>query len=144
MGVDPGASGGIAIVSRDDYQAFRMPDTDRDVLDLLIDLSVRPRMAMIERVSAMPKQGIASTFKFGVNYGGLLMALVAIKIPFELVSPVVWQREFSLPTLKKSGAYSVKKRAHRARAQELFPKIKVTNAIADALLIAEFCRRMHS
>ncbi len=33
------------------------------------------------------------------------------------------------------------KNVSKRRAQELFPALKVTHAIADALLIAEFARR---
>jgi len=33
------------------------------------------------------------------------------------------------------------KNVSKRRAQELFPEIKITHAIADALLIAEYARR---
>lgn len=31
----------------------------------------------------------------------------------------------------------------KQRAQQLFPSAKVTHKIADALLLAEYCRRVH-
>jgi hypothetical protein len=34
------------------------------------------------------------------------------------------------------------KNVTKSRAQELFPEVKVTHAIADALLIAEYGRRI--
>lgn len=54
--------------------------------------------------------------------------------------PGVWQKPFRLPTQKKAGN-TAKKNTHKARAQELFPGLKITHAVADALLIAEYGRR---
>ena len=88
----------------------------------------------------MPKQGVASTFKFGRSYGNLEAFLIAAEIPFERVVPSVWQREFGLIS-KKGETKTAKKNRHKAKAQELFPSVKVTHAVADALLIAEWHRR---
>ena len=63
------------------------------------------------------------------------MALTAAGIPFERVRPQQWQK--SLGCLTK-GDKNVTKR----KAQELFPMMKVTHATADALLIAEYGRRV--
>jgi hypothetical protein len=60
---------------------------------------------------------------------------MAAGIPYDLVLPVKWQTAMSCRT---KGDKNVSK----ARAQQLFPDVKVTHAIADALLIAEFCRRV--
>jgi len=51
------------------------------------------------------------------------------------VSPVKWQSALSCLTKGK-------KNVTKARAQQWFPKIKVTHGIADALLIAEYGRRV--
>jgi Holliday junction resolvasome RuvABC endonuclease subunit len=83
----------------------------------------------------MPRQGVSSTFKFGTSYGFLRGVLVALEVPFEAVTPAKWQRSMSCLT---KGDKNVTK----ARAQELFPEVKVTHAIADALLIAEYGRRI--
>ena len=82
----------------------------------------------------MPGQGVASSFKFGQGFGHLEMALTASGIPHTYVAPQKWQKE--LQCLTKGD-----KNVSKARAQQLFPHIKVTHAIADALLIAEYCRR---
>ena len=112
----------------------KMPETDRDIWEWI---DGRPGImhAYIEAVHAMPKQGVSSTFKFGVGYGGLLMALVAARIPFTSVRPQKWQAAMGCLT---HGDKNITKR----KAQELFPNIKVTHAIADALLIAEYGRRI--
>ena len=144
IGIDPGGSGGIAIIYPDHVEAYKMPATERDVFDLLKVVPTRSpdngRDAYIERVSAMPGQGVTSMFKFGVSYGGLRMACIAAGLRLTDVPPGVWQKPFRLPTQKKVGNVA-KKNAHKARAQELFPGLKITHATADALLIAEYGRR---
>lgn len=143
IGIDPGGSGGIAAIFDDgDTWAIPMPDTHKDLLDELIGF--RLATAMIEQVHSMPGQGVKSTFTFGQNFGALRMALTASSIPYEMVTPQKWQSHFGLPTTNKAGSKVAKKNAHKARAQELFPSIKITHAVADALLIAEYCRRTRS
>lgn len=136
IGIDPGQSGGIAVLS--DVApaiAWKMPETERDVWDFFVGYMMGPdAFAMIEKVGAMPKQGVSSTFKFGKNYGMLRGMLVAACVPFAEVPPGVWQR--CLNCLSK-GDKSVTK----ARAQQLFPTLRITHATADALLLAEYCRR---
>lgn len=138
IGIDPGASGGIAIATEKYADAWKMPETDAEIFAML-ELAagggiVVDCFAVIERVHSMPGQGVASSFKFGENYGKLQMALAASKIPFERVPPAKWQQAMQCRT---KGDKNVSKR----RAQELFPSIKVTHAIADALLLAEYARR---
>lgn len=153
VGIDPGLSGGIAALADEKagsgapypfvVMARSMPQTERDVYDLLTsinsayhasgikDVSAR---AMLEFVRSSPQMGVASAFKFGMGYGGLRMALIAASIPFDEVTPAKWQRAMGCLT---KGDKNVSKR----RAQELFPTVKVTHAIADALLLAEYARR---
>jgi len=140
LGVDPGKSGGMAWVGCG-VGARKMPDTERDVWEFFQRGAFGEHFALIEKVHAMPGQGVTSMFNFGVSYGQLRMALIAASIPFETVSPAKWQRSFGLPTLKDAGSGTAKKNAHKAKAQELFPSLRVTHAIADALLIAEYGRR---
>jgi len=96
---------------------------------------------LIEKVSAMPKQGVSSTFKFGFNAGLLTGLIVTLTVAYEEVRPTKWQAPFSL--MKGKDVTSVqKKNSHKRRAQDLFPAIaKITHMTADALLIAEYCRR---
>lgn len=140
IGIDPGASGGIAIIYPDGgVVAFKMPATETDLLEELEGISLSnnlmvPCVAALEKVHAMPKQGVTSTFTFGMAYGGLRMALTACRIPFVDVTPQCWQKAMGCLT---KGDKNVSKRM----AQQLFPNIKITHAIADALLIAEWLRR---
>ena len=148
IGIDPGASGGIAWLRDGTATLRKMPASEQDILDVLAaiwqdreDFAPSEPMevkhglyAMLERVHAMPGQGVASTFKFGASFGALKMALTASRIPYDLVPPGVWQR--AMGCLSKGD-----KRVTRNRAQQLFPGLKITHATADALLMAEYCRR---
>lgn len=138
VGLDPGLGGGIAVLADDGQVVWteKMPASERDLLDLLSEGALKdgPKRAALERVSSSPLMGVVSAFTFGKGYGGLRMALVAAKIPFDEVAPAVWQKHLGCRT---KGDKNVSKR----RAQELFPAVKVTHAIADALLLAEYARR---
>jgi hypothetical protein len=145
LGIDPGTSGGLAAIYGANVIAWKFSDTTlRDQWEGISDVTnttSRVR-ATIEHVHSMPKQGVASTFKFGKSYGNLEAFLTAAEIPFERVTPSVWQREFGL-LAKKGETKTAKKNRHKALAQELFPSVNVTHAVADALLIAEWGRRHH-
>ena len=137
VGVDPGKMGGIAWLTARFSRAEGLSKmTDRDILDMFVEIKRDWPLcvAMLERVHAMPRQGVASTFKFGRIFGVLQMGLLAAEIPFREVPPHVWQR--SLGCLSR-GDKNVTKRM----AQQIFPSQKVTHAKADALLLAEYCRR---
>ena len=146
LGIDPGQSGGIALVSSDkNAWAVKMPDTEANIWDVICEYCDRASMALIEKVHSMPKQGVASSFKFGGGYGGLRMAMVAAGIPFDEVTPQKWQKALGIVARNtKTESKSDHKKKMLAKAQQLFPGIKVTLATADALLIAEYCRRVYA
>ena len=145
LGIDPGLSGGIAYVDDDGHaNAWPMPATEREILDLLEWLTVPLHTtATLERVGATPQMGVVSAFTFGKGYGGLLMALTAAGIPFDQVAPVKWQNvmEVRTPKERRVELGHKDKNITKRRAEQLFPKIKVTHAIADALLLASYARR---
>jgi hypothetical protein len=103
---------------------------------------------MIERVWSSPQMGVVSAFKFGRGVGVLHMALIAAGIPFDEVTPQRWQKEMGClsPRGKTRVEFGTKdKNITKRRAQALFPAVtKMTHAIADALLIAEYARRFYS
>jgi len=142
MGIDPGLTGGIAVVGEDRslVMSFAMPRTERDILELIQEHAEGTR-AVIEIVHAMPGNGVSSMFRFGENYGGLRMALISSKIPFVSIRPQDWQKSLGIPRREENDTQTVWKNKLKARAQEMYPQSKVTLAIADAILIAEYCRR---
>ena len=93
--------------------------------------------AYIEKVHSMPAQGVVSSFKFGRSYGFLRGLLIALKIPFEEVTPQRWQKEFVTKRTKTESRTDHKNKL-KGKAQQLFPQIKVTLAIADAMLIGQY------
>src|SRR6266481_2586788 len=96
MGIDPGASGGIALIDRAGTltEAIPMPKTVKDIADFIEGWQLDIAFALLESVHSFPKQGVSSSFNFGMNFGMLKMALV--HVPHEEIQPSVWQREFGL------------------------------------------------
>ena len=139
IGIDPGQNGGIGVIDTIEDTAEAFPYSD----DTLINVIYRPgRMRIIvEEVHSMPKQGVASTFKFGQNYGVILGILKALKQQYEVASPRKWKKEFSLNGDKKKSIECCKR---------LFPCIDLHktpqsrtdhDGMAEALLLAEYARR---
>jgi hypothetical protein len=132
IGIDPGTNGGIAWITDGKPCVEKMPDTLQDLWELLRDIASEGDChAYLEQVSSSPQMGVVSAFTFGRGYGNLEMALTAAGIPFTRVRPQVWQKE--LGCLTKGD-----KNITRKLASELFPTIKCTHAVSDALLIAKY------
>jgi hypothetical protein len=119
MGVDPGLSGGVAFyfpVAPDRIIAEDLPTVGKEIDAATFSARVRqmaPQLAIIERVASMPKQGVASTFKFGASYGVIRGVLAALEIPVHLVAPSTWKRHFKLDSDKEKS---------RALALRIFTK----------------------
>lgn len=140
-GIDPGQSGGLVCLNRDGriISCAPMPDTERDIWEWFEEYS--PQKALVEKVHSMPGQGVSSSFKFGMNYGLVRMALIAAGSSFDQVTPQKWIKGIGIPSKKKTESKTQWKNRLKAKAQQLFPQQKVTLKTADALLIAEYCRR---
>lgn len=136
IGIDPGVGGGIACITAlgNIETVGKRPEDDRGLLDMLAAVS-EGAYAVLEYARSSPQMGVTSAFTFGRGYGEIRMALAAARIPFEEVYSHKWQATMGCRT---KGDKNISKRM----AQELFPAIKVTHAIADALLLAEYCRRL--
>jgi hypothetical protein len=151
LGIDPGASGGMALWDGTEMHAHPMPKTETDICDLIRELAYtvviikehkveyalnQPGFKVhIERVHSFPGQGVSSTFKFGQGYGFLRGSLIALGVPFEEVSPRTWMKDIP----KKKGMTKTQwKNVLKGRAQQLYPHLKVTLATADAILIAHW------
>lgn len=137
IGVDVGAAGGIAAIteSGEYFAAVPIPETDGEILSVLNELrgAFSSCQAALEKVHSSPQMGVVSAFSFGGSYRALRMALCASLIPFVEVQPQTWQRQMECMT---GGDKNVTK----LRAMQMFPGVKISHAIADALLIAAFCR----
>jgi len=148
IGIDNGASGAIAVLKdigagsdhRGVVRVDKMPATDAELLSLLQMVeneSAGQVFAVLEFAQVFPKMGVSSAGSYIGGYRAMQMGLLAAGIPFDIVVPRRWQQALSC----LSGG---DKNKTKARAAQLFPKVKVTHVNADALLIAEYCRRLHS
>lgn len=133
IGIDPGNKGGISYVTRRGAEAWKMPQTPQDIWNLLKELTPYANMAVLENVHSWPKDSAKNAFTFGKSFGGLWMGLAASGVRYELVPPTKWMTSLNCKT---GGDKNVTKN----RAQQLWPTIKVTHFIADALLLGEYCR----
>jgi hypothetical protein len=149
IGVDPGKSGGLAFIQnlngRDGEQLYidlvPMPASERELLDVLEPSTTAGQQvkAVLEHVWSTPGQGGA--WKFGRQVGHCEMALTAARIPFDQVLPRTWQKALGI-SYRKGLTDTQKKNITKRRAQQLFPDLVITHATADALLMAEYCRRI--
>lgn len=150
LGIDPGSKGGLSLYNHMDNtcETYALHHgTEEDYVNLIRQWSMLYRLvAMVEKVGSMPiagakacplchkkpTQGTASSFKFGKSAGLLEGALIALGIPRDFIRPALWQKHLSCLT---GGDKNVSKK----RAQQLWPGVKITHAIADAMLISLFC-----
>ena len=135
IAVDPGKSGALCSEIDGTIESYKCPATQKEVVTLVKELKATaeanetPIRAIVEKVHAMPKQGVTSVWSFSANYNTWLVALLACEIPFKLVRPQEWQKVVGgLPKDKKQ-----RKNALKAYSQQLYPQQKVTLANADAL-----------
>ena len=106
VGIDPGATGAIAIlIDGELIEAFDMPTANGIVAASLLRVelaTVSPDHIWIEQVASMPGQGISSTWKFGRSYG--IAEGVASQWPLFHVTPGEWKRTFRLTGKEKDAA----------------------------------------
>lgn len=135
LGIDPGQSGAIALYDTAHPALIVVADmpivggaVDAVELARLIREWV-PDLAVVEAVHSMPKQGVASSFKFGTSYGIALGIVGALHLAHRLVAPTVWKKHFRLSADKEQSralairtwpacgtSFSRKKDADRAEA----------------------------
>ena len=142
IGIDPGDSGGIAAIIQDEvYTTILNPKrvTETAVADWLLRYGAFCAEVQLELVHSSPQMGVRSAFTFGGSYKFLRGVMIAHRIPFCEVRPKVWQKALGI-TYPKGATDTQKKNITKGKAQQLFPGVKVTHAIADALLIARYAQ----
>lgn len=138
IGLDPGAHGGIAVIDSYRAMAVKIPETDIELFQFLAGFP--PSVVILEWVNVTPQMGCVSCFTFGQGFGRLRMAAYATGHEVHLVRPQKWKQALGLILYGKSlGRHDTeKKNLNKAKAQELFPLMKVTHYIADSLLLAHY------
>ena len=146
IGIDPGLNGAIAYLDIDDghlsivdmptFEVKRNNKVKREVSPSGVahELTVAGvRGVVLERVGAMPGQGVTSVFSFGRSVGIIEGILAAYEMPVDIVTPQAWQKACGV----RGG-----KDGSRLRACELFPNYatlfarKKDDGRADAALMA--------
>ncbi len=150
IAIDPGKSGGIAMLNPDGSvdEVCKMPPTTGDFIEKIATMKERAEFMgeptiIVEKVNAGPKMGSSAAFKFGRSTMMIEATTLTLGMRLEQVTPQKWQKALGLITKGRGLGQgdTEKKNRNKARAQELFPDLKITHAIADALLIAEWARR---
>ena len=146
IGVDPGAKGGYALLGSDGSITGYPWDAEAFVkhmrtATMMRDMEGHSLIACVEKVGAMPGQGVTSMFTFGTNYGYIQGVLSAFGIPFQLVSPHVWKKSYGLDSTKQKSIDVCKR---------LFPDLNLlatersrvpSDGIAESALLALYAKR---
>ncbi len=148
LGIDPGKTGALAILFPTHAEVL---DTPLDEATGEIDVDEMARyiggldafnhsiVATIERAQSMPKQGVASSFKYGAGYGMWLGILAANRVSVYSYRPHDWKKKMLPPDVKLRD-----KRESIKAARGLFPDVDLGKAAdagrAEALLIAYYGR----
>lgn len=143
IGIDPGASGAVALIGDDVALVEDWPGDPVAAADLLRSWLVQynVKLCALERVASRPGQGVSSVFRFGENFGCWQGVLAALSIPYVMPTPQAWQKGLIVP----SDGPDTKARA-LAVARRLFPSTdlsrKKDHGRADALLLAHHTRKV--
>ena len=141
IGIDPGLNGGWSVIDDSGTAVSPFWNTANFISDMKT-LQEKNCRCVLEQVAAMPKQGVVSMFKFGEEFGMIQGILMALGIPYQLVRPMVWKKDFSLLHQDKDKSIET--------AQKLFPGVnliptersrKESDGMAESLLMAEYARR---
>lgn len=141
IGIDPGKDGALAVLCEGGLVSVVpfYPDAYKAALRALNG----PALAVLEHVGAMPGQGVTSMFSFGENFGYLKGLLEAFEIPYELVRPQRWKKEYGISG--KNQPVEVCKRLFPGTSLRRTERCKKDHdGMAEALLMAEFARRHYA
>jgi crossover junction endodeoxyribonuclease RuvC len=147
IGIDPGLNGAIAfldtekghlsVVDMPTFEVKRNNKAKREVnaagLAHILAAAQKVQGIILERVGAMPGQGVTSVFSFGRSVGLVEGVLAAYLLPVSIVTPQAWQ---------KAAGVRGGKDGSRMRACELFPNyaglfaLKKHDGRADAAIMA--------
>lgn len=147
IGVDPGISGAIARYNSSEASAAtQLIIWDMPILEVNKKKTISPYLVAnilkeaaapvyIEKVAAMPNQGVTSMFNFGKGFGVILGAAAGLGLQTTQVTPQQWMKALKCQRGKD---------ANRQRACELFPQYadmfarKKDDGRADAALLAYY------
>lgn len=147
-GVDPGKSGALSAINENNEVIFCKPMSNENLINSFSELknyAIQNEdgiIVCVEKVGAMPGQGVTSMFNFGKGAGFIEGVLQTLSIPYQLVPPATWKKSFSLMHKDKSESIRV--------CKQLFPGVnllptsrcrKESDGMAESLLMAEYSKR---
>jgi hypothetical protein len=139
IAIDPGKSGGIAVQFEAETRAHKMPETLKALADLVNLAPDSPIVAYVEHVPPfVPSARAKNMFRLGESFGAVQGVLAASGVRTILVRPAKWQAHFALGKRSQCASDSEWKNKLKAEAQRRFPKLNVTLATADALLLLDY------
>ena len=139
LGIDPGQKGGYAMIDGDNVYVY--PWDDKEFIEFAKKIDNTQCVCCLEKVGAMPKQGVTSTFNFGKSAGFIEGVLQTCGIPYQLVPPQKWKKEFSISSDKNQSI---------AVCKRLFPDLSLrrtercttdSDGLAEAALMALYAKR---
>lgn len=146
-GVDPGKTGCMCVFNKDDYEDIHFLDWPKDnqVSEYVKDIentfnNYKPKLVVIEKVNAMPNQGVVSMFNFGMNYGIWQGILTTFKVPYRLIQPKQWRKGLVVNSdgdTTKVANYNVCSRLF-PNADIKGPRGAIMSGRVDALLMAYY------
>ncbi len=151
IGIDPGASGAIALITQTEVKALEFSSaTLHGYREQIIEWNQEYEIqgAGLEKVNAMPGQGVTSMFSFGQRYGELIGLAVALQLPITLVTPKEWQSLLKIKTSDKLTKPQRKKEIAKA-VSLIFPqayslitgsKGGIKDGVSDAISIAYYIK----
>ena len=144
MGIDPGNNGGISIVNNSDNKlpkiifSLRMPVISlygKKIIDTMKIYRCLNKynidIAILEKVHAMPKQGVTSSFQFGRSFGGVEALSYIFSKRVDYVAPAVWKKAIGVGSSKKD---SLDMARLKFGDLEIW-KIKSNDGVAEASLL---------
>ena len=141
IGIDPGKSGGIAVIEGDGTTTvYKCPTTVKDMALLigmcLNDVAPYRTAVFLEKVWAFPTDAKKAAFVFGTTYGQWQGILASNELEVRYVTPKAWQSHYDVEKgLKKTD----RKKKYKDIAMKRNPETKgITLSTADALLIAMY------
>ena len=152
IGIDPGISGAICFFEdgqvkeviempvmaegKKNKRQVNGPQIYNEISKRINKFSKKDVIVVIEKVSAMPGQGVTSMFNFGQSFGVIKGICSAMQLSMFFIRPAKWKKYFGLIKTEKD--------ASRTKVIEIFPYIsaqlskKKDSNKADAVLIASF------
>lgn len=146
IGIDPGQLGALAVLdSGGEIREVLLHDKlgYLQILGLLVQKA--SLHAFVEHLNARPPMQCSAktNFSLGEDFGWTCGVLESLRIPYQLVRPATWKKEFGCTSDKNTSIQT---------ARRLFPSVdlrrterckKDHDGKAEALLIAEWGRRHH-